>query len=62
MKRTYNKLVHGVGYAIFAFGFILMIKAAGLADTDGVIDDIMRIAAAGAVACLGGFGLTRWNV
>lgn len=62
MKRTYNKMVHLVGYGFFVFGFLLVVRAAGLADNEGILDEIMRCAASGGVAVLGGFALTRWHI
>lgn len=62
MKHALNTAFHGVGYLCILFGFILCLAAAGYADLDGTLSDIMRYSSAGAAAFLIGLFLTWWKV
>ncbi|MBR2531068.1 MAG: hypothetical protein IKE56_00185 [Lachnospiraceae bacterium] len=62
MKALYNTMIHGIGYLFFMVGFILCMGAAGLADNNGVMNEITHYAIAGMASCLGGLFLIRWRV
>jgi len=62
MKTFYNTLTHGTGYLCIMVGFIMMIAAAGCADLDGAMVDILHYGMCGTAAFLIGLFLTRWRV
>ena len=62
MKKALNKTFHGIGYLCILVGFIMWVGAAGHADLDGAMTDIMHYSLAGASACLTGLFLTWWKV
>ena len=62
MKQTINTTIHGCGYLFFMIGFIILIRAAGDADLDDTVIDIMRCSMAGLAACIGGAFLAWWRV
>lgn len=62
MKHTLNTAFHGIGYLCIMVGFIMCLAAAGFADLDGAIIDIMRYSVAGLATALTGLFLTWWKV
>ena len=62
MKAFYNTTIHGIGYLCIMVGFIMCLAAAGFADLDGAIVDIMRYSVAGLATALTGLFLTWWKV
>lgn len=62
MRHTINTTIHGIGYLFVMIGFLMMIKAAGDADLDGAMVDIMRYSMAAIAAFIGGGFLTWWHV
>lgn len=62
MRHTINTTIHGIGYLFVMIGFLMMIKAAGDADLDGAMVDIMRYSMAAIAAFIGGGFLTWWRV
>lgn len=62
MKRLYNTLTHGTGYLCIMIGFVMCMGAAGNADLDGAMIDILHYVMCGMAACLIGLLLTRWRI
>ena len=62
MKMLYNSAIHGTGYLCILIGFIMCIAAAGCADLDGAMVDIIHYEICGLAAFLIGFFLTRWKI
>ena len=62
MRTFYNTTIHGIGYLCIMVGFIMCLGAAGFADLDGAVVDIMRYSVAGLSACMIGLFLTWWKV
>ena len=62
MKQTINTTIHGIGYLFVMIGFLMMVKAAGDADLDGAMVDIMRYSMTAIAAFIGGGFLTWWRV
>ena len=62
MKHALNTVFHGTGYLCIMVGFIMMIAAAGNADLDGAMVDILHYGMCGVAASLVGLFLTRWRV
>ena len=62
MKKEINTFINGIGYLFFALGFIICIGAAGNSDLGVALSEVVRLAAAGAIACIGGAFLAWWKV
>ena len=62
MKHAFNSGIHLIGACAIAFGFILMVKAAGLADLGGTMAEITHNGTCGLAAAGLGALLSWWNV
>lgn len=62
MKAFYNTAVHGTGYTCILIGLVMCIAAAGCADLDGAMADIIHYEACGIASFSIGLLLTRWRV
>ncbi len=61
-RRNMNMVLHAIAFAMLVFGFVMAVKAAGLADLDGDFNEMVRSIECGIVAILGGAFLWTWNV
>lgn len=55
-------VLHGIAFGMLVFGFVMAVKAAGLADLDGDFAEMVRCVECGLVAILGGAFLGKWNI
>lgn len=62
MRRMLNKINHGIAFGMLVFGFVMAVKAAGIADLGGDFSEMVRSAECGVVAILGGAFLWAWNI
>jgi len=61
MKRTINTALHSIGGFAICAGFILMIKAAGMADLGGDFAELVHISLSGAAMASLGAVLMWWR-
>ena len=62
MKHTLNTIYSGLGLLIFMIGFVMCVKAAGMADLGGDYNLLARYSYCGMLTCLTGFFIHRWRV
>lgn len=62
MRQTLNKIYSGIGLLIFMVGFVMCIKAAGMADLGDDLSLLARYSYCGLITCLTGLFIHRWRV
>lgn len=62
MRQTINTIFQGTGILIFMIGFLMLMKAAGMADCGGALHDLFSYALCGAItSAVGGF-IAGWKI
>ncbi len=62
MKRTINKIYHTAGAAIMIYGFLMLIRAAGIADLGGDYTEMVHVCGCSIAAFACGMFLRWWKV
>lgn len=61
-RHNLNTLFHGIGIAMLAFGIVMGVKAAGIADLGGDFTEMVACCKCAAVAVLGSAFFANWNI
>ena len=62
MKRALNNIFHTIGAGFVAFGFLMMVGAAGASDADVELAMVTPMILGGLTSCMGGAFLAWWQI
>ena len=61
-RRKLNMVLHAFAAGMFLFGFVMAVRAAGIADLGGDFQDLVRSVECGVTAMGGGAFLWWWRI